>query len=59
MSKGKRGQKVFTSIEAWSAHYLPGLTEIEREARAPFEDAIRERVVDILVSKSRERQAQS
>jgi hypothetical protein len=59
MGKGKRGQKVFTSIEAWSAHYLPGLTKIEREARAPFEDAIHERVVDILVSKSKERAVHS
>jgi hypothetical protein len=41
MSKDKRGQKVFTGIEAWNAHYLPGLAEIEREARV--KNAIRER----------------
>jgi hypothetical protein len=41
MGKDKRGRKVFTSIEAWNAHYLPGRAEIEREAQV--KDASRER----------------
>lgn len=51
MSKNKQ-PKAFTSIDAWSEHYLPGHAAIEREARAPFEEVINHRVVEILVERS-------
>lgn len=51
MSK-KKQPRVFTSIDAWSEHYLPGHAAIEREARAPFEEVINHRVVEILVERS-------
>lgn len=51
MKQANQAPREFTSIAAWKAHYLPKHAEVEQEARAPFEDAIRARVIDILVTK--------
>jgi hypothetical protein len=53
MSKSKQA-KVFTSIDAWSEHYLPGYTAAEREAREPFKEVVSRRVAEILVERSDE-----
>lgn len=53
MSKNNQ-PKVFTSIDAWSAHYLPGYTAAEREAREPFKEVVSRRVAEILVERSGE-----